>query len=280
MHASTAYCSAVSRSTHLVAMTLVFVAFSVAGGCVPAPAGSPLQGFWVLEVPDSAVALRFLVEFDANGGAMTVIYQVDDGPTRLRLAPSGQTSVSGTTLSIDLTFGGDEFNAFEFSGEPAADGESIVGTASVRVRESGRTAHLRDVAAVLSRVSDAARTDAVLTGTWEHLPGQGVDPGELRQFLVEFDENDSPIQVIYKIGEDVTVIDDAPSGLFTAADDAVTLVLQFTGGTLLFEGAIEAEDELSGEVTISITNEDTTVDIEAQPATLLRVVAPEEEQPE
>jgi hypothetical protein len=184
--------------------------------------------------------------------------------------PSGPTSVNGNSVSMNLKFGSDFFNTFVFTGTVDTGARRMTGRATLRVRESGTTINLQSVPATLEDATDAPPPGNTVAGTWEYFPDGSGGPEftNLEQLLLTFDENNSPTRVIYKTTDNPTVIDNFPAGSASVTADAVTFQLTFLNGTGSFQGVLEADGTLVGNITVIIRDYGTVVDIQNGPAIL------------
>jgi len=235
------------------------------------PTSSPIFGVWEFSTSASTpTSLQLLLEFDTRGNVVWILYKVGTSPTVVDNNPRGSTSVSGTSVSMNLSFGSDFFNTFVFTGTVDTAARRMSGRATLRVRESGTTINLQSVPATLSDATDAPPPEGSLTGTWEYFPdgSGGPEVTNLEQLLLTFDENNSPARVIYKTTDNPSVIDNNPGGSASIVADTVTIQLTFLNGSSTFDGVLDTDGRLIGNITVAIRDRGTLVDIQNAPAIL------------
>ncbi len=237
----------------------------------PLPPDSPIAGSWEFTTTaNTPAALQLLLEFDARGDVVWILYKVGTNPTVIDEMSSGSTSVSGSSVSMNLAFGNDFFNTFIFTGTVDTNNRRMTGRATFRVRESGTTINLQSVPATLSDATDTPPPEGTVAGTWEYFPDGSGGPEftNLEQLLLTFDEANSPSRVIYKTTGNTSVIDNNPGGSTSIAAGSVKIRVSFLNGTASFDGMIEPDGRLVGNITVQIRDRGTLVDIQNAPAIL------------
>ncbi len=237
----------------------------------PPPPESPIAGIWEFTTTaNTPAALQLLLEFDARGDVVWILYKVGTNPTVIDEMPRGSTSVSGGSVSMNLAFGDNFFNTFVFTGTVNTINRRMTGRATFRVREGGTTINLQSVPATLSDATDTPPPEGTVAGTWEYFPDGSGGPEftKLEQLLLTFDEANSPSRVIYKTTANTSVIDNSPGGSTSIAAGSVAINVSFLNGTASFDGIIESDGRLVGNATVQIRDRGTLVDIRNAPAIL------------
>jgi hypothetical protein len=259
------------RPTYLLWTCVVLVAGLAGCWFPPPPTESPITGVWEFTTTaNTPTALQLLLEFDTRGDVVWILYKVGTNATVIDEQPGGSTSVSGSSVSMDLSFGASFFNTFVFTGTIDTSVRQMRGWATLRVRESGTTISLQSVPATLSDATQTPPPEGTVAGTWEYFPGGsgGPETANLEQLLLTFDEAGSPVRVIYKTAGNTTVVDNSPGGSTSVAAGSVTMSVTFRNGSTSFNGVTQSNDQLVGNITVQINDRGTLVDIQNAPANL------------
>lgn len=109
---------------------------------------------------------------------------------------------------------------------------------------------------------------AVLAGRWELIPDQDTDPG---QTFIEFraDGQVDTVEVIFDGGRVTTRALTASSDVI---GDSVRVTTRLVAGRLVFEGELTEDlNEIVGETTVVLSLPGTVIELDGQPARLVRV---------
>ena len=105
------------RGMRIVALLIVPVAGLLSGCRALFPTTPPpeavLAGTWAMTAQNVPDLKQLLFTFDSNGNLQTIQYQVASNATITVPAPIGETSVSGTAVSISVAF---NTNTLAFNG--------------------------------------------------------------------------------------------------------------------------------------------------------------------
>lgn len=115
-----------------------------------AAAPAVLAGTWEYSTADMGQLIQLLLTFDANNNLIRVTHKVNGKATAVVESPSAMISVDGTDITISATFDDD---GVIFTGELAADGLSMSGTAVVLIIRDDVTISIAGAASTFTRVS-------------------------------------------------------------------------------------------------------------------------------
>lgn len=110
--------------------------------------------------------------------------------------------------------------------------------------------------------------EALLSGTWSLTTPSTSD---LTQLLLTFDQNGVLTTVVYKVVPGITIESNAPTGTTTVAGSNVTITADFIGGSLSFNGTLNAaQTVIDGTFTTTITVGTLIISIDSGPGTLTK----------